>query len=226
MKCEDIRKQLDDFMDGELTTALEEEVRSHLASCRSCREELTTMEDLLHQLAALPVEEEPARDLWSGVGPHLGEQERGRKPSSFYLPMLAAAAVLLLAFLIVPSLLGPGDGIPGDFDRQVPGRSTAATVAETSASLAGSLDYKDLDARFAMVRHQLLIELEEGGHQLAPETVKLIQNNLTVMEDAAEEIRNALEKDPGNTGLRKMLLASYRQQVYWLNQFREIPEIL
>jgi hypothetical protein len=226
MNCDLFREQLDDFMAGDLTPALETQMRSHLGSCRSCGEELAAMEALLQELAALPREEEPSRDLWSGVRSRLGKQTAGRRMFSGYLPILAAAAILLLALVIVPSMIDPGNGESADSGRRLPPGPAAVTAAGTGTSLAGSLDYKELDARFAMVRDQLLIELEAGDHQLAPETVKVIQNNLTVMADAAAEIRNALEQDPGNTGLRKMLLASYRQQVYWLNQFREIPEIL
>ena len=226
MNCESAGKQLDDFMDGDLTPALEADVRLHLESCKSCGEQLAEMEALLGGLATLPVEEEPSRDLWNGVEPRLQPRTAGR--GSFYgrWPVLAAAAVLLLALVAAPAILKQGAEQVDNAGRSATASPAAATVVDPGSAIAGSLKYKELDARFAMVRDQLRLELAVGDHQLDPETLELIQKNLKVMEEAAAEIGNALEKDPGNTGLRKMLMASYKQQVYWLNQFRDLPETL
>ena len=55
MECRDVREQLNDLLDGQLSPELEEEVRIHLEECADCREEYEVLTlSLIHILGMKP----------------------------------------------------------------------------------------------------------------------------------------------------------------------------
>jgi hypothetical protein len=67
MNCTDCTRVLDDYVDGELTTATTHTVETHLHACASCRAQLNALRALLATARTLPNEFPPPRDLWSDV---------------------------------------------------------------------------------------------------------------------------------------------------------------
>jgi hypothetical protein len=124
--------------------------------------------------------------------------------------LIAAAAILILAVVAGPRLL----------DRV--GRAGNDPLA-TSRAVA-PVSYQEADERFAEVREQLLAGLTHGEDRLDPEMVRVVRKSLKVMDDSSAEIRKALAADPSNSGLRRMLLASYHHQAKLLTRVREYPE--
>ncbi len=73
--------RLNDYVEGLVTEDVARQVEVHLAACEACSERLEALTLLLSELAGLPGDATPARDLWSGVrtsieaGSGQGEQE-------------------------------------------------------------------------------------------------------------------------------------------------------
>jgi hypothetical protein len=59
----------------------------------------------------------------------------------------------------------------------------------------------------------LLAALEEHREELGPETLKNVERNLAVIDEALREVRAALDANPGNPELTRMLAATHRKKV-------------
>ena len=67
MTCEEIRKLLDDFVDGTATAEDSVAFRAHTASCAACSADLAALKDLREVTASLSREIEPEADLWNEI---------------------------------------------------------------------------------------------------------------------------------------------------------------
>jgi hypothetical protein len=55
--------------------------------------------------------------------------------------------------------------------------------------------------------------LQERRERLSPETIASVERNLEVIDRALAEVRAALERDPGNKELTRMLVSTHRKKV-------------
>ena len=60
--------------------------------------------------------------------------------------------------------------------------------------------------------------MEQTRARLSPETIKTIERNLAVIDSALAESRRALAKDPGNTGLERLVIATWQQKMDFLRR--------
>ena len=73
--------RLNDYVEGLVPKDVARQVEVHLAACEACSGRLEALTLLLSELAGLPADATPARDLWSDVrsgieaGPGQGERE-------------------------------------------------------------------------------------------------------------------------------------------------------
>lgn len=67
MNCIEVRSRLSDYIDNDLPADERKEVEQHLEECPGCRVELNSLRLLQSEVASLPKEISPARDLWSGI---------------------------------------------------------------------------------------------------------------------------------------------------------------
>ncbi len=67
MKCADVSKWLDDFVDGEFAPEAAAAVREHVQSCAECGAELAALKSLREATRALRTEIEPVEDLWQEI---------------------------------------------------------------------------------------------------------------------------------------------------------------
>jgi hypothetical protein len=59
----------------------------------------------------------------------------------------------------------------------------------------------------------LLNELELRRAMIPPQRRTAIDHDLEVIDDAILELKRAIERDPNNAALRRMLASSYRQKI-------------
>jgi anti-sigma factor RsiW len=188
MMCRDMEVKVNEYVDGTLDPGERAAVEAHLATCSGCRAAVAELRDMLAGAQELPRSIEPPRDLWVGIAPRLARRVTGNVQRAFWAGALAAAAVLLIVFGIPRPTVRPSDGPAG--------RGWAAVQADYEQSAAA------LAATLAA----------ERGH-LRPATVALVERNLRIIDAAIRESRAALERDPGNTELRTLFAAAYRQKV-------------
>ncbi|HXV13047.1 MAG TPA: zf-HC2 domain-containing protein, partial [Candidatus Krumholzibacteria bacterium] len=67
MKCAEVEKLLDDFVDGNLAPDRAQAVREHTASCLECAAELVALEALRETTTELSRDIEPLEDLWQEI---------------------------------------------------------------------------------------------------------------------------------------------------------------
>jgi len=217
MSCQEIREQLNDYVDGELATDVEHRVEEHLAACAGCREDVRQLRSLLEAAGSLAAEIEPERDLWPGVESRIGKPERavlrGSWASASWVG-LAAAAVLVAAVIfqvarrdveIAPQPVAP-----------------TATISERQAEYALVSDEVRVRNGLMQVREDLLRSIGERRDSLDPETQETLARNLTVIDRAITEIQQALEENPDNQGLEFLLAATYQREVEFLKQINMI----
>jgi hypothetical protein len=206
-------EELQDLQEDLLSPEREEEVRLHLKECQSCQDDLMALQDLLGGLADLPLEAEPSRDLWPQIQWRMGGtgSEEVKKPARAGITMpvwqLAAASItvaLLSGGAVWAFLSGP---------TQTPflALDTSASVA-LPAALGSGFDEYDT----AVVELESI--LDEGRAVLDPETVRILEENLTVIDKAIDQSREALVDDPGSVLLRRILTETMRRKVAFLQQ--------
>lgn len=196
MTCEEVRERLDDWVARSLDERDGAAVAAHVAGCDACREEARALEGLLATAAELPREIRPPRDLWAGIDARLGEGPAAGVARRAGLPAwaLAAAAIALVVVTAgVTSFLT---------------RNDETVVLEPRGG--------DDEARFLAASQELLAGLE--AQDLAPETMEIVRRNLDVIDAAIAELQAALERDPGNGELTRMLLATYQRKIELLEQ--------
>jgi hypothetical protein len=114
--------------------------------------------------------------------------------------ILAAAAALFLALVVRPSGPSPEGAAP-----------TFVAASPGSELLGAEADYEE-------ATRALLADLEEHRDELGPETLKTVEQNLAVIDEALREVRAALDAEPGNPELTRMLAATHRKKVDVLRQ--------
>jgi hypothetical protein len=232
--------KLSDYLDGELPDAEQRAVAAHLAECADCAR---TLEELRAVVAAAQsaTPSLPSVDLWNGIAARIASAE-GQRPVvksgwdvgrrfSFTWPELAAASVLLALFSgwAATRLIPQNDRPEGlHYDSTGAAQSTSSADLQVrrgpgDVSLATvSFDDTEYDAAVADLEHAL----QSGRGRLDPETVKIVEANLTIIDQAVDEARRALAEDPANAYLSGYLVETRRRKLDLLRQAAALTEDL
>lgn len=198
MTCKEVDDRLDDYVDGSLGEGEFQEVELHIASCAACRDEERHLRRILALASALPREMEPPRDLWAGIAERI-EAERRVRPAWWGSVGLAVAAALVVA--IGAALLLRNDPV---------------SVGPTVSTIPVSVDPSSIGAaeqEYEQAASALMAALQARRDTMSPETLRSVEKNLLVMDQALGEVRAALGRDPGNPELTRMLVSTHRKKV-------------
>lgn len=199
--------RLSAYLDGETGVEERAALERHLGECSDCR---SVLEDLRAITAAAPgyAGSEPAHDLWPGISAAIEQRREVRFPTRstslgprrFTAGHLAAAALGALGVGLGAAWLalrGPESGV---------GRATPATVEVRQARLAPEAAY-----------HQAVADLErvlaDGRSRLDTATVRVIEENLRLIDRAIAEAEAAIAADPGNVDLQSWVAANMRRKL-------------
>jgi len=218
MSCDEARRWLDDLVDGELGEALELELRAHLQACPECRCEAHRRRELLGAVASLPREIQPSRDLWPGIASRLCAQPAGptreRRPRWQVWSGLVAAGVLLVTgtVLVTTRLM--------DLRAQ-----NTAVHPGTPAGIAPAVITTGLEvpnAELERAASSLRTALESRRSQLSPATLKVVDENLAIIDAALGRLQTAVREDPGNRALVTLLTATWARKIDLLQTATEL----
>lgn len=221
--CQD---RLSEYLDDQLDERDRHAVTRHLEACPACQAAAAELEELRLRARALgPVD--PPRDLWPGIRARLGEAE------VVPLPVAEPAAARVppwrrVVRLTVPQLAAAGlvlalaAGSAAWALRPVAGPAGAAFEAGAASELRRVSD--DLAGAPAGVgaAESLDAILREARDRLNPNTVRILEKNLAVIQRAIDEASAALEMDPGNTFLEGYLEASLARRTQYLQDARAL----
>ena len=175
-----------------------------------------------------PAEAAAVPDLGNGIDPNI-EAVVAAKPDLVLLYKSGAnrAAAERFRSLGIPAIELVTDRME-DFDRITrllgaalgKGAEAESLVVRTARDLEASRPpvlpssrLASLEAEYAAATQDLAGALERARSRLAPETLASIEKSLDLIDAALEESRQALARDPGNEGLRLLVVAAWRQKV-------------
>ena len=208
--------RLSEYIDGELDNEERVALEAHLATCGSCYATLAELRQVVARAQGL-TDAAPANDLWSGIRARLTPGRRPgvtRVPSrrfSFSMPQLLAASIAL-------ALLSAGGVWVGL-------RSTAPTVTAIPSMASPPPEYQNASVwtgRARTTTDAAVSELEEAlarnQGQLDTATVRVLRQNLAVIDRAIAQAQRALKRDPGSSYLNLHLANTMRQKIELLRR--------
>lgn len=207
--CDRVRDQLSDYFDDELGASDREIVRSHLETCPQCADTLAAYRRVVGRASALE-DRPPEHDLWPGIASRIGARVpeavipvRRPRPGPRRLvgvPQLLAAGIAFAAVALGArwmtndiDLAPTGPAVSG------PGQN-ASFVDPSVTSYDAAIE--DLEGALAAERETL-----------DPETVRIVEENLAIIDRALERARQALLADPESEYLREHVENTKRQKL-------------
>jgi anti-sigma factor RsiW len=224
--------RLSEYVDGELADAERAALEVHLQLCECCASTVEELRAVVRRAGALE-SSAPGTDLWPAIEARiaaprnarvldLGERadrREARAPGrgawqprrwSFTLPQLAAAAALIVMLSSVtvwtvlsrrPAAVAPSAGPP---------------AAAPAAALVQPAGFES--ARYDAAIADLERVLRERRSELDPATVRVIEENLLIIDQATAQARKALAADPSNRYLNGHLAAQLMRKMTLLRQ--------
>jgi hypothetical protein len=222
MNCRDIEIELGDYVDGTLAGDRMHAVDAHVATCARCRSIVADVAAI--RTAARTLEPQmPAAHVWTRIADAVEVEQRQRRDTDdsratawwrlasgalAWQPLLAAAAMLLVlsgatwvAWRDASTRAGRQQATIGSAPTSVPDAVAEVQLAEQHYSSA----IGDLEK----------VTQAEGG-SLDPETTKVVQANLAVIDSAIGHSREALKSEPANTVAQESLFEALRSKVQLL----------
>lgn len=219
--------RLSEVVDGTLDPGEERAARAHLAGCADCRETVADLRRLVVEARALG-ELPPSRDLWPGIeaaltrpdpdvialptggasrpDPASGRVGGRRKGVLLSLPQLAAAAAVLI---LVSSLVTVWTR---------PGAPDAPATADAPAGAVRPAAMGDAPPELARELETLTVAMDQARDELDPNTLRIIEKNMGVIERAIDESRRALALDPANVFLQEHLDRAWQRKLSYLRE--------
>jgi hypothetical protein len=152
---------------------------------------------------------DPPRDLWPGIEARLRSRRAGNRRWGVVYQLAAAVALMVLGGAL-SQLLWPGLASgPGAAD---------ALLAAVSAEPAFT------EAEYLRAKEALWLSAYGRRQDLSPATLRVVERNLKVIDEAIQELRQALAEDPGNHHLAGLLYANHRRSIHLLQRLAQVPE--
>jgi hypothetical protein len=201
--------RLSEYLDGDLAEAEKAALEAHAVTCTACQETLAGLRRVVVRARSLE-DRPPSRDLWSGVAARIGAGASAgvsRRRLSFSVPQLLAAGIALTvlsgggAWLLHPDparvAVQPNPAASGT----VP----VATVGAAARSYDSAVD--DLERVLA-----------EGRGRLDSTTVRVLEQNLALIDRAIAQAQRAVAADSANVYLNTHLAETMRRKIDLLRQ--------
>jgi anti-sigma factor RsiW len=208
-----IEEERHGLADGSLTPDRRADAESHVAECAECAGDVARLHSLMTRLEQLPDTPHTELDaLWPAIRSRIergkvvslgGEAMARRWRARARLAVISAgvAAAVVLAFTLGRQSRSQVD------DVLTPGIGTTPIVSLADSSRVYQQEVESL-----------LEELELRRATMRPATAATFDRDLRIIDDAIDELTDALAYDPNNPALRQLLAASYRQKRDLLKQ--------
>jgi hypothetical protein len=207
-------EQLNDYADGAMAPSARTAAASHLDVCAECRDTLARLRSLLATAKSAPASIEPPGEAWAGIRETIERQKVSALPHALLpaprtqLPWLVAAAVLLVVASSVTTMQIMRRGAPPTVT--IP---PAYANGPRSDTLVLPASLVQMERGYLKTVDELTAALNDSRGKLAPETIRVVERNLKIIDDAISEARAALARDPASEVLRDVLSKNYQQKV-------------
>jgi anti-sigma factor RsiW len=207
-------ERLSEYLDGELPEAERAALEAHLETCNDCPAILADLQRVATRARLMNVQA-PTRDLWPGIASRIGASPARARPIghrwSFSLPQLAAAAVALMT-------LSGGAVWLTRSNISAPATAPIATSESSGTTPAAIQVSRSTAQSYAAAVADLEQVLAGGRGQLDSTTVRVIEQNLAVIDQAIAQAQRALNADPANLYLNTHLAETMRRKLDLLRQ--------
>ena len=226
MKCEDLNDALVDLVDGRLDGAEQRSVERHLEGCEDCR---ALIEDLRSVRAAAFMLDrpEPKADTWLKLQAAIAREPlpkgrlldigQARRRRGGIAVWLGAAAALILATAIG---LMPLMNRAAPHDDSAPAEAAETAPDPTVESVTAEFAAAEKHYQKAIDDLQTIANKDTG--ELDPQVAAVLQKNLTVIDQAINESREALKSQPSSSNAQNGLFDALRTKVALLQQTVEL----
>jgi len=216
-------ERLSEYLDDELAPEERTALAAHLERCPECSATLADLRRVVARARSLEPGG-PTADLWPGIAQRIGAgaapvraapRERFRRVT-FSLPQLLAAGIALMVLSGGSVwLLRPGGTAASAPIAALPG--TPAVPAAGSTGTPVSWQRRAAPGYDAAVA-ELEQVLEQGRGRLDTATVRVLEQNLKVIDQAIEQARRAVAADSANAYLNSHLAETMRRKLDLLRQ--------
>jgi putative zinc finger protein len=206
MSCRGYDNQIGDYVDGTMNEAQRASFESHLATCASCQ--AVVADFTVIRAAGLSLEPQlPSPQVWQRIAAAIEAEPKpplGFNGAPWWRAFAPAAsiAVLVAALSWTAAQLAP---VPGQRLARVP----AAEAEPTSILAEYQLAERDLTSTIEGLER--IANTDRAA--LDMETADVVKANLTVLDGAIGESREALEKEPENDVAQQSLFEALRNKV-------------
>ena len=210
--------RLSEYLDDELPPGERAALEGHLTQCAECSATLADLRRVVARARALE-STGPSTDLWPGIATRIGAAAAagpavravGMRRFAFSLPQLLAAGIALMVLSGGSVwLLRPGSA---------PSIASGAAAAPAESGLGTPASWQrraapGYDAAVADLERVLA----EGRGRLDTTTVRVLEQNLHVIDQAIEQARRAVAADSANAYLNSHLAETMRRKLDLLRQ--------
>ena len=228
MNCEDLNEALVDLVDGRLDGAGQRTVERHLEGCQNCR---ALVEDLrsIRAAAFMLDRREPKAETWSKVRAAIAAEpaprgrliEMGRRSraeaSTGRCGSVPQRRSILATVIGVMPLLNRPESAHDDTAQEAAGDPAAEVTVE---SVTAEFEAAEKHYQKAIDDLQTIANKDTG--ELDPQVAAVLQKNLTVIDQAITESRDALRSQPSSANAQSGLFDALRSKVALLQQTVEL----
>jgi hypothetical protein len=206
MSCRDYDAQIGDYVDGAMDEAQRASFESHLATCASCRAAVADFSVI--RAASLSLEPQvPPPHVWRKLSAAIEAEPKpffgvGGTPWWRTFAPVAAMAVLVASLSWTAAQL-----------TSVPGERLATRTPVTQSEPVSILAEYQLAERDLSNTIEGLERIATDRTPLDMETADVLKANLTVLDGAIGESREALKKEPENDVAQESLFEALRNKV-------------
>jgi len=206
--------RLSEYIDGELDATEREALEAHLATCGHCYAILGDLRQVVARAKTLQ-DTAPATNLWTGIAREIRREQAParrdrlvRRRFSLTVGQLLAASIALM--LIAGSgawlALRPQPVADG-------GRLGNREALARQVDWTGRTDEAIADLQTALAQNE---------KRLDTATVRIVRQNLAIIDRAIADARIAVQNDPGNAYLNLHLATTMRRKVELLRRVNDM----
>jgi anti-sigma factor RsiW len=205
--------RLSEYLDGDLGNEEVVALEAHLASCGQCYATLGELRQVVARAQALQ-DSPPAKDLWTPIANQIRRESAVDRPAvrpiirrfAFSVPQLLAASIALIALSSGSVWLALH-----------PTREPVTPVPDVASVPSPAAPTRLASARWKVQGDMAIAELQDAlsanESKLDTTTVRIVRENLAVIDRAIAQAQKALRRDPGNTYLNLHLANTMRQKI-------------
>jgi len=174
---------------------------------------------LLAAARNLPERIEPPQDLWPDIEERMQMPVTRAGGLSRIFP-LATAATLVLGLVMTAGYFAARM-----FPRQSLAPESLVTAPSAPADARFGIHYA-MGPGFVQTRRDLISDLDTELSNLSPDSRRVVVQNLANIDRAIQEINQALEQEPNNVLLQKLLFATYSEELQLLGEMDGLTRTL